>query len=161
MVTLLPRGCGECGKKCRAGRLGTWRVRTAGRSKLFKASQIKNNLVFSGTLDFRDVGNEFLPGNLGVICQDVSQRVGEGGKGGQATSAAAWNVRETSVGSEPPLPTVRSQAPRPPEAAVQGMREEPERGAPWTLHPDFLSETPASPLHCHLNSCHPSSPQKP
>lgn len=60
-----------------------------GRSKLFKASQIKNHLVFSGTLDFCDVGNEFLPGNRGVICQDLSQRVGEGGKGGQATLAAA------------------------------------------------------------------------
>ena len=64
-------------------------MRTAGRSKLFKASQIKDNSVFSGTLDFCDVGNEFLPGNLGAICQDVSQRVGEGGKGEQATSAAA------------------------------------------------------------------------
>ena len=89
MATLLPRGRGECGKKCRAGRLGAWGVRTEGRSKLFKVSQIKNNFVFSGTLDFCDVGNEFLPGNLGVICQDLSQREGEGEKGGQVTLAAA------------------------------------------------------------------------
>lgn len=39
-----------------------------GKSKLSKASQIENNLAFSRTLDFCDVGNELFLGNLGVIC---------------------------------------------------------------------------------------------
>ena len=88
-TTPLPRGHGKCRKKRRAGRLAALGAKAEGKSKLFKASQIKNNLALSGTLDFCDVGHELLPGNLGVICQDISQSVGGGGKGGQVTLAAA------------------------------------------------------------------------
>lgn len=55
-------------------------AKTDGRPKLFKASQIKNNLAFSGTLDFHDLGNELLPGNLGMICQDSSQNMEDRGR---------------------------------------------------------------------------------
>lgn len=60
-----------------------------GRSKLFKASQIKNNLAFSGTLGFYDVGNELLLGNHGVIYQYISQSMGGRGNAGQVTLAVA------------------------------------------------------------------------
>lgn len=60
-----------------------------GRSKLFKASKIKNNLAFSRTLDFYDVGNELLLCNHGVICQCISQSMGGRGNAGQVTLAAA------------------------------------------------------------------------
>lgn len=53
----------------------SWEVgaKTEGRSKLFQVSQIKMILAFSETLDFYDVGNELLPGNLGLICQYSSE----------------------------------------------------------------------------------------
>lgn len=69
-----------------AGRVG---ATTEGRSKLFKASQIKSNLAYSGTLDFCGVGNDLLPGNLGVICQYRSQSMEGRENEGQVTLTAA------------------------------------------------------------------------